>query len=867
MALSRRKGAYLRAHFREFGDGRLARALDVSKDEVRKARTKLGLGRSVEENARIKEGAQTEPPRYVASAPLPDWAHGLTRGDGLTALGVIVAALAVYLLTLAPTVTGEDSGELITAAYTLGIPHPPGYPLWTMLGKLFTYIPFGTVGWRVNFMSAFFAAAAAGLTCSIAIKLSGRRVAGIVAGLAFAYSREFWEQSVIAEVYTLNAYLIALNVLLLLTWYETRQRGLLIAIAGVYGLGLCNHNTMMLVGPIFAAFILWVEPHWRRWPRYAGCIALAAGVFALIHVYMPLRSLADPPVDWGNPENWENFKDVVSRTQYSFMFTEDPRTVARFVRQAWMLGGFFVQQFTPWVAWLPLLGLPLLWKRGGGWRFGLMAALGVVLGVGYILVLNTKFEEESMWVATVFYIPFYMIAAIFMGLGLVALESLITHRKILPNDSDSHNKNQEVAPATSHINATRPQSVSLGKGSGETLIFPQRKGFPRLFIYTLALFAIASPLIVHWHHNDRSDDAWAYDYARNMFRTLDENAIYFPTSDHATFPCIYLQAVDGLRPDVTIANKYGYPEEDLYADMPEDLRAQFGKIPTEPEERVIEDWIIRQYPERPVYFTTKRAFDEFQLVPAGLAYRLVRPGEEAPERDYWAAYEWTTLDPQDTRGDYTAGLILGDVHFARARDHFAKGEKEAGAAELEKAVAATGGNKETMNNFGSMLAENGMMAEAVAYFERAIALDPAYLTPLRNLSKVYMARGDPEKALEYIDRLLEKRPMDYEAVWLRIDALQKAGRPDDAIAQLEDILKADPEEARAYRELGIIYLRDKSDRDMARAYLTQSLRINPKQPEVMQLLQRIESPTPFEAGPGVPGLPNAAPHIPRPPIP
>ena len=70
--------------------------------------------------------------------------------------------LAVYLFTLCPSIYLEDSAEYVTVAATLGIPHPPGYPLYVLLGKLFTFIPLGSLAWRVNLMSAFFGA----LTCA-----------------------------------------------------------------------------------------------------------------------------------------------------------------------------------------------------------------------------------------------------------------------------------------------------------------------------------------------------------------------------------------------------------------------------------------------------------------------------------------------------------------------------------------------------------------------------------------------------------------------------------------------------------------------------------------------------------------------------
>ncbi|MBI2433320.1 MAG: DUF2723 domain-containing protein, partial [Candidatus Hydrogenedentes bacterium] len=207
------------------------------------------------------------------------------------------AALCVYLSTLAPTVTGEDSGELIAAAYTLGIPHPPGYPLWTMLAHLFTYLPWGTVAWRVNLVSAVFAAAAVGVLALLLVALlrgkqekrGGVWIAAAGGALVFAFSREFWEQAVIAEVYTLNAFFFALFLLILWRWRETRGDRLLIIFAVLYGLSLGGHNTMHLLGPLFALFVVATErAGLRRWAFYGGLTLIAFLVALLVYAYLPL---------------------------------------------------------------------------------------------------------------------------------------------------------------------------------------------------------------------------------------------------------------------------------------------------------------------------------------------------------------------------------------------------------------------------------------------------------------------------------------------------------------------------------------------------------------------------------------------------
>jgi hypothetical protein len=265
LQLARPKQDYIRANYVRFTDAQLGRALGVNKDLVRKVRDDLGLHRSREESDAMKRQGEVDAPEYSGML-LSLSSRLLDRYDLLLAFVVVVVALGVYVATLGPTVTGEDSGELITAAYTMGIAHPPAYPTWCMAGKLFTYIPYGTIAWRVNFMSAFFAAGTCFFLSLLTIKVTRSRLAALTAGLACAFSLEFWEQSTIAEVYTLNAFFMAACLYLLCVWYESRRTSLLLVFSLLYGLSLGNHNTMAFLGPLFIAFVLYIDREpWRRW--------------------------------------------------------------------------------------------------------------------------------------------------------------------------------------------------------------------------------------------------------------------------------------------------------------------------------------------------------------------------------------------------------------------------------------------------------------------------------------------------------------------------------------------------------------------------------------------------------------------------
>ncbi len=188
-------------------------------------------------------------------------------------------SFSVYLYTLAPDVTQEDSGEFLTAAYHWGVPHPPGYPIWTISANLFErLIPFGNAAWKVNMMSSFYAALAVGmmtlLTCKLAERLWNMErlknfsipgvaretlvvIAGVVAGLVYAFIDTTWAQATVTEVYPLNDFFFTALCLLVLRWFDSPQQwrwSCLIAL--VFGLGITNHQTLLISAPafIFAMF-------------------------------------------------------------------------------------------------------------------------------------------------------------------------------------------------------------------------------------------------------------------------------------------------------------------------------------------------------------------------------------------------------------------------------------------------------------------------------------------------------------------------------------------------------------------------------------------------------------------------------------
>ncbi|HTI71631.1 MAG TPA: DUF2723 domain-containing protein, partial [Candidatus Limnocylindria bacterium] len=188
--------------------------------------------------------------------------------DWFTGALVFLVVFAGYLLTLSPDLTLEDSGELAVASKYAGVPHPPGYPIWTVYTWLFTkIIPFSNIAFRVSIASSFAAAMAAGFTALLisrgsSLILEGipsfatlekktentiTFVAGLVGGLLLGFNGYVWSQAVIVEVYTVALVNLTAVLFFLAKWvYAPHQRRYLYLATFLFGMCLCNHQTLVV---------------------------------------------------------------------------------------------------------------------------------------------------------------------------------------------------------------------------------------------------------------------------------------------------------------------------------------------------------------------------------------------------------------------------------------------------------------------------------------------------------------------------------------------------------------------------------------------------------------------------------------------
>ena len=240
----------------------------------------------------------------------------VVRGRGAAAIVVSMLVLGVYAPTIQTGPAYGDSAELAAACHALGVAHPTGYPLYTLLGHAFTRVPVGTVAFRVNAMSAVFAAAACGLVVLVALEIGSRWIGAGVAAATLAGSPTFWGHAVRAEVYAPSLVLLLAGVLCALRWRAGGGRGVLLGLAVVGGVALSHHLATALLFAIPAWIGLRSRPREVLDPRnLLPCIGLALLPLASL-AYLPIAASTTTGFAWGDPVTWDRFRDHVGGALY-----------------------------------------------------------------------------------------------------------------------------------------------------------------------------------------------------------------------------------------------------------------------------------------------------------------------------------------------------------------------------------------------------------------------------------------------------------------------------------------------------------------------------------------------------------------------
>lgn len=428
---------------------------------------------------------------------------------------------AIYLSCLGARIYLGDSGELVAAAHSLDIAHPPGYPLWLLMARLFDMLPFATSAWRVALLSAVAGAAALGVLHRAAIRFATPG-ASFAALALLGTSPLYWEQAVLPEVYALHSLLFALVLLALLPDTDERNTPL----AG-YGAALATVAHPLGAGTWFLVAL-------RTGVRRTLLFAIPAGLvaFTILFVLM-VRSSQDPFVNWGEPNTITRLFEHVTRAQYGIV-ARPAFSWELLVRNALDLA----RELTRASALLLLLPLAAAGlaagatagttavTRTGGPRVPRRLFFAGITLYGPVLLLLLRFPPTVRETQTnaVFFTPFLILLAIAAAAGIDRI------------------------------------AIFLGRVG---------RFAPALFLLIALLGALREIPALRMR-----DIRLPEEYAREVLSTLPDSARLYAAGDDLLFPLLYLQRCENFRTDVSIRNPEGtvyfYPafEPPCYSNAP-----------------------------------------------------------------------------------------------------------------------------------------------------------------------------------------------------------------------------------------------------------------------------------------------------------
>jgi hypothetical protein len=488
----------------------------------------------------------------------PASAHARPSYGAAAVAGAVV--LLLYTLTLAPTTALWDASEYITAAYTLGIPHPPGNPLFVLLGRVASLVPAGSVAVRVNMLAAVCSAFSAAIWFLVVERVLSswfpirwtRLVGASVAALLSATAFTVWNQSVVNEkVYTVSLAFFAVVSWLTVLWCDDpdgrRADRLLVLIAYLIGLGYANHPAGFLVGPAVGVAVLARRPRTvLRW-RLILAAVLALGLGVTPFAVEPIRAAHHPALNEGEPTGCVDRIGV----RCTFSATTYTRLMANINRDQYGKPSL-AQRQAPFEAQLGMWWLYFKWqwlRDSTGTQPGTQAVLAMLflaLGVAGGVV-HWRHDRASFWFFGPLIVTVTVVLVYYMNFKYGASQSPeLTGVEREVRDRDYF-----------YLWSYSAWSVWSALGLvalWRALVDRLRLTGTRRWVSAMPVLLLGVvPLATNWRDASRAGEMAPREWARDLLNSVEPYGILITLGDNDTFPLWYAQQVEGVRPDVTVA--------------------------------------------------------------------------------------------------------------------------------------------------------------------------------------------------------------------------------------------------------------------------------------------------------------------------
>ncbi len=657
------------------------------------------------------------------------------------ALIVFIFCFSAYLINLSPTITSDDSGELAGVASTLGTAHSPGYPLYSLFGKIInTLLPFSNHAYRANLLSALSAASGIAIFYLFILVLTSKPLLSFLISLVCGFSFFIYEMSTVTEVYGIT---ILISTTILYVCYmnlESTKKFYLISFLA--GLGLASHY---IIGMWLPALVYIYLRENRFSARKLFYLALCGAGGLSIFFYLFVRANMDPLYNWEDPSTIKRFLQVVARTRYGAInLTQGEMNFLDFSLWADKVGFFFksIRNGFSWPGFLAgFCGIIIsFFSKNGKTRDNITVPFLALLFFGsgpfFLILANVKIDEASEALLLRF---FYLIAIIWSTYIALAL---------------SRFKKTGVLIAAIILLAVMMKNIS----------FSNRRHFT------------------------------FYDYAKNLLKNAPPNSlVFFDRADEMEFCVSYLLRVEKMRGDLKFIDCNAGVSKSIYGD---DYYLIWG-APRLALRNSVESEIVNRS-ERPVlYATFLPTQTSIPKKPYGLLYAakfdpkaefsdeifaLRKPQNEIRSKSlYWSHFQLLG-DYYLSSGDAEKAKKMFDTVFYGAKTPFSyyklghyyyvKGERGKAKFLYEKIMDFYPESSDVYVNLGVIHEKEGNFAKSESLYRKAIEIDGKNSKAYYNLGVIYWKKSDWKNAVKYFKEALLHEPENQDIRRL-IDSAQQ----------------------------------------------------------------------------------------------
>jgi len=417
---------------------------------------------------------------------------------------ILILIFQIYLHTMHPIFKTNDSPETTAAAVTLGIGHPPGYPVFTIFAKIFSYIPLGNYALRINMFSSFLGLIVLFITCKIT-KLLFKKIFEkdlkfpylYIVLLILGFSYIFWNQTIEAKggIYILNLFFLSILIYFSIKLFFEFNIFYIYFIFYIFSLSLTNHwPSMIILSPLFLFFLF----------KYRNVLKIKNYFLILFffllgltpYLFLIIRASANAILNWGNPYNLENLLWVILRKAYIYP-VQPGLNVYLYQIKEFLRFTFWQSSFIFWI--FSLFGFYILYKRNRNLFWFFITQYMIII---FFIVFYNRTKKDVLYLMDIFLMPSIYILILISTIGILfIINKLNTNiKKILIN----------------------------------------------IIIVTLIIFMF----IFNYKFNNNYKDFFLYDYGNAVLNTIDNNGMYIGDGDDNLMPIYYFQEIQKKRTDI-----------------------------------------------------------------------------------------------------------------------------------------------------------------------------------------------------------------------------------------------------------------------------------------------------------------------------